>query len=253
MFIALDENKNRISIENVREEKRYYCPICGKQLIIRAKNSVAIKTHFSHKKGTDCDNFSHDMSEWHLNWQKQFPEKCREVVVSNGEEKHRADVLINGSVIEFQHSPITAEEIARRNRFYTSCGFKVVWVFDANNNIKNEYGETLDPAKCGEFDLCWKRAKRQFVVPMGPSVSVFIQYKTELSVKGLEGKQVDILLLLRSIEPKYIKYFSTKIGSRYYYLTPSNFVKEFVDFDKETLRVSSIIGEANKYQKQFIR
>ena len=45
---------------------------------------------------------------------------------------------MNNTVIEFQHSPIAAEEIAERNRFYTECGHKVVWVFDAEGKIKNK-------------------------------------------------------------------------------------------------------------------
>ena len=48
-----------------------------------------------------------------------------------------ADVLINGYVIEFQHSPISRDEIKERNEFYTNCGYKVIWVFDANDKIKN--------------------------------------------------------------------------------------------------------------------
>ena len=251
MFIALDIDKNRISVENAQKGVQYFCPVCGEPLIIRAKDSITIKTHFAHKKGADCDDYSHDMSEWHLNWQRQFPEECREVVVENGDEKHRADVLVNKTVIEFQHSPITAEEIARRNKFYTSCGYKMIWIFDAENQIKNQYEETLDPAKCREFYLCWKRAKQQFSVPMQPDVSVFIHYKSELSVSALNGQRIDILLLLRNIEPKDIRYFSTQIGNKYYYLTPKNLVRDFVDLKDDTIPASAIISEAIKYQKQI--
>lgn len=251
MFIALDSNKNRVSIENAEKGVQYFCPICGEPLIIRAKDSVAVKPHFAHKKGTDCDDFSHDMSEWHLNWQRQFPEECREVVVENQEEKHRADVLVNKTVIEFQHSPISAEEIARRNKFYISCGYKMIWVFDAENQIKNQYDETLDPARCREFDLCWKRAKQQFSIPMDSSVSVFIHYKTKLSIPELKGQQIDILLLLKGVEPKDIRYYSTQVGTKYYYLTPRNLVKEFItSLDENTAPVSLIVNEAIKYQRQ---
>ena len=81
MFIALDCDKNIVEIINATKEHKYYCPSCGEELIIRAKESVAVKPHFAHKKGTECDDFSHDMSEWHLTWQNQFPKECREVVV----------------------------------------------------------------------------------------------------------------------------------------------------------------------------
>lgn len=76
------------------------------------------------------------MSEWHRNWQNCFPKECQEVVMTNSQgETHRADVCINNFVIEFQHSTITAEEIEKRNIFYLSLGFNVIWVFDAKNKI----------------------------------------------------------------------------------------------------------------------
>ncbi len=252
MFIALDENNQRISIENAVKGGKYFCPACGEPLIVRAKDSVAVKTHFAHKKGTDCDDFTHDMSEWHLNWQKQFPEECREVVVENGEEKHRADVLIKNTVIEFQHSPITAEEIARRNKFYLSCGYGMIWVFDAENQIKNQYDDTLDPVKCREFDLCWKRAKQQFSIPMDNRVAVFIQYKTPVSLPQLNGEAIDIMLLLKTIEPKDIRFFSTRVDSKYYYLQPQNLVKQFYEEAGEgIIPVGAIINAASDYQKRL--
>ena len=260
MFIALNENKQRVNIDNAIKGGKYFCPACGEQLIVKAKDSMAIKAHFAHKKGTDCDDFTHDMSEWHLNWQKQFPEKCREVVVENSKEKHRADVLIKNTVIEFQHSPISADEIARRNDFYLSCGYQMVWVFDADGQIKNEYGESIDPAKCRENDFVWKRAKQQFSKPMDSRVTVYIHYKTELSVPELAGKQIGILLLLTSIDPKDITYFRTIIGfnengqinEKYFYILPANFVKQYYDsFDDKTIPVGTYISESKKYKKQI--
>lgn len=249
MFIAVDSNKNRVAIENATKDIQYFCPCCGEPLIIRAKDSVAVKAHFAHKKGTDCDSFTHDMSEWHLNWQKQFPEESREVVVEKDGEKHRADVLIKNTVIEFQHSPITADEIARRNRFYLSCGYEVVWVFDADGQVKNPYGNSIDPAI--EHYLCWKRAKQQFSITMDKRVSVFIQYKTPISSKELNGKPVDIMLLLNRVDPKDIDCYRTQIGNIYYYFQPINFIKQFCDSVNESVfSVGTIIHAVDEYQKR---
>ena len=78
MFIALDTNRNRISIENAIKGNQYFCPTCGEILTIRATESLAVKTHFAHKRGTICyDDWKHDMSEWHLSWQRQFPEQYK--------------------------------------------------------------------------------------------------------------------------------------------------------------------------------
>ncbi len=228
MFVAIDENKNKVSIESTEPGKHYYCPICREELIIKAKDSIAVKAHFAHKKGTDCDDFSHDMSEWHLNWQNKFPIENREVVIEKDGIKHRADVFIDNTVIEFQHSPITAEEIAKRNEFYLSCGYKVIWIFDAENQIKNEYGDSIDPSMCMYGGLCWKRPKRQFSNKMSQDVQVFLQYKAMLSDSPIKGQIEDVLILLDNVEPKEIHFFKTQISDGVYVnLRPDFFLKDF--------------------------
>ena len=142
MLSANKKTGERILIANAIKGEEYFCPICGEPLIVKAKSSEAVKPYFSHIKGTLCkDAWQYDMSEWHRAWQEKFPEECREVVLENNGIKHRADVFINNTVIEFQHSPITHEEILERNAFYLSCGYPVVWVFDAtapSYKIKNK-------------------------------------------------------------------------------------------------------------------
>lgn len=223
MFIALDANKNRISIENATKENQYFCPICGAPLTIRATDSLAVRTHFAHKRGTEClDNWTHDMSEWHLNWQQQFPVENREVVIEKNGVKHRADIFINNTVIEFQHSPITADEIAERNNFYLDCGYQVIWVFDATDKVKNTVGHSIDPMKCGENDLCWKRAKREFTAPTPPKVFTFVQYKTYISNSWRQTQEAEIMLLLKKNSPKNFSFIKT-----YRHMTRDNFLKGF--------------------------
>ena len=195
-----------------------------------------------HKKGTQClDGWSHDMSEWHRAWQEKFPEECREVVVEKNGVKHRADVLINNTVIEFQHSPITNEEILERNNFYLSCGYPVVWVFDATDKIKNEYSHSIDPMQCRPSDLCWKRAKQQFSVQFQKGVTVYLQYKTTISKKGYEGEVFDILLLLKEIDSKYFTFSPT-----YIYILQDNFLREYgVDTGRGAYSISQIRSHYN--------
>ena len=81
MFIAFNETDERIEIDNADPQKQYFCPVCGEPLIIRAKDSLAVRTHFAHKRGTQClddwNRYENYMSEWHYNWQHQFPKECR--------------------------------------------------------------------------------------------------------------------------------------------------------------------------------
>ena len=128
MFIGLNKENIKVDIVDANKNEEYFCPICNSKLQIK-DGQVNVK-HFAHISLKDCDDFTHDMSEWHREWQAQFPLKNREVVIEHNGEKHRADVLACGYVIEFQHSPISCEEFNRRNDFYIKAGKKVVWVFD---------------------------------------------------------------------------------------------------------------------------
>ena len=254
MFVSLDENNNRVFIENAVKGKKYYCPSCGEPLIVKATKSLAVRAYFSHKKGTDCDTFSHDMSDWHLDWQNRFPLENREIPMEKDGIKHRADVFINNTVIEFQHSPISAEEIAARNEFYLSLGYNMVWVFDAEARIKNEYGESIDPLNCRNGGLCWKRVKSQFANGMPQQVTVYLHYKTEVSIPQLNGQKIDILLLLTDVKPKCIAFFDTQVNDKYFYITIDNFLKEYgASINNDVMSVKDIVDCAQKYRQGLKR
>lgn len=239
MFVAKDKEGNRVTIEEAARGGEYFCPLCGDRVIVKAKESEAVSEHFAHKNKVECDSWrsvANVMSEWHRAWQNCFPKECREVVVQSGGVKHIADVLINNdTVIEFQHSPITAEEIAERNRFYTECGYKVVWVFDADGKIKNKNKsvDTIDPILCAETDLCWKRPKREFSIKMPENVTIYLQYRTSISNSQYSGQESDILLLVKSVDTKQIVFYETSFidydtkRKKGYYIIKDNFLKEY--------------------------
>lgn len=128
MYIANDDQNRRIHISETSKESKYYCPLCGYPVM--RKNGEVRAAHFAHMKGAECDDWHNEMSEWHRTWQEQFPIVNREIVIEKNGEKHRADVLINNTVIEFQHSSMTFEEFEIRNQFYNGAGYRVVWLFD---------------------------------------------------------------------------------------------------------------------------
>ena len=260
MFIALNANNEKVSIENADKICEYFCPVCNEKLSIKATNSLSVRPHFAHKKGTECiDTWRHDMSEWHYNWQCLFPEEFREVVVEKDGIKHRADVLINGCVIEFQHSPINATEIMERNIFYLNCGYNVIWVFDANGKIKNSFDKDgcIDPAKlkAGEH-LEWKRARAEFKDQTCKKVIYFIEYNTNISTNPPSNS--NIMLFLTELHPKEIKYLPTvfPVGDmlKYNYLIKDYFVRSFLP-KKDNDNVMSaldIIEKSLKYN-QFLQ
>lgn len=136
MYIGIDENNKIVHIDNSVAGKNYYCPVCREKLSARRGE---IKHHyFAHMPGSKCSDTwegQYDMSEWHRNWQNLFPSENQEVVVELGSIKHRADIMVGKTVIEFQHSRISRELFNKRNSFYHDLGYKVIWLFDISDEV----------------------------------------------------------------------------------------------------------------------
>ena len=158
MFFAIDSNGNRISVHDTEEKQEYFCPVCKSKLTIR-DGSINAK-HFAHIANTCLDDWNYDMSEWHHHKQSFFsPEFC-EVIVSNSKETHRADVLIDKTVIEFQHSPISADEFEKRTQFFINSGYRIAWVFDVTQQFESEAISCLDENNDNKF--LWKHPIKIF-------------------------------------------------------------------------------------------
>ena len=66
-------------------------------------------------------------SDWHREWKAAFPMSYREKTFFSTEQNcnHRADIYTPcGTTIEFQHSPISLEELQSREAFYPN----LVWI-----------------------------------------------------------------------------------------------------------------------------
>ena len=153
MFRANDFNGNTIFIDEANKDSKYFCPACNEPLILKIFGTK--KRHcFSHFPKTKCcDNWKYEpMSEWHLNWQNNFKKENREIWIKGENESHRADISINNTVIEFQHSRISNPEFNKRNQFYASCGKEIVWVFDMRNQISINNDGTFNWEKGNIFE-----------------------------------------------------------------------------------------------------
>jgi flagellar biosynthesis GTPase FlhF len=134
-----------------RKGERATCPCCGSVVI--AKCGEQKIWHWAHYKSEECDSWA-EMGEWHLNWQEQFPSDQREIVMNRDGILHRADVVSTGGVvIEFQHSPISWEEIEEREQFYQN----MIWVFDVTKAYNRGDLEVFN-AKSGCY-IQWIRPK----------------------------------------------------------------------------------------------
>lgn len=123
-----------------------------------------------------AEDLENSMSEWHCEWQNRFPEENQEIcfamdisdfdyykqaelfnmehkfnsqynealwhneTIENTKTKtieHRADIVFNHYVIEFQHSPMSRKEFNERTWFYTRFGYRMVWVFDVRDEVSS--------------------------------------------------------------------------------------------------------------------
>jgi hypothetical protein len=101
---------------------RGQCPGCD-GLVIPKCGSIK-RWHFAHSANIDCDPWYEGETDWHLDWKALFPKEFVEITIG----RHRADISLSGYVIEFQHSPISPEQLRERQAEYK----RVVWVFDAS-------------------------------------------------------------------------------------------------------------------------
>lgn len=124
MIFAL---KNGERIEPTPKDKAL-CPICNEEVIAKC-GSIKV-WHWSHRSLNDCDTWSEGETEWHKSWKDNFPKEQQEVVIG----KHRADVkLHSGMVVELQNSPISAEEIKEREKYYA----EMIWLLNGETLGKN--------------------------------------------------------------------------------------------------------------------
>jgi Competence protein len=133
MLIALRNNQRIIPTAT---GQRANCPECSTEVLSKC-GEINI-WHWAHVTTVNCDIWGEPEGEWHLNWKKDLPLDWVEVVMEQGECKHRADIrLPTGLVIELQHSPISVEDIHKREAFYQN----MIWIFDLSELPKSEESE----------------------------------------------------------------------------------------------------------------
>lgn len=204
MLVSLNKYGKRVSIDEAKDGESYFCPVCHQELILK-KGNIRVH-HFSHSPSLKCtDSWHYDMSEWHKWWQALFPLDNQEIAMEANDEKHRADVFINGTVIEFQHSPLSCDEFDERNRFYTGLGYKVVWIFDVRDEYQEERIYEI-PGKNNVFG--WDYAfhtLENYNPERDRKISIYLHF--EDYVYETDNKEHPCLYKIRWISPDGMKRF----------------------------------------------
>lgn len=185
MYFANDSKGTRVYIHDAIKGETYFCPICGQEVIQRKGNINAY--HYAHKTSCNelCDSWSYDMSEWHREWQSLFPKDNRETIIHFNGIKHRADVQIDKTVIEFQHSRISDEEFWKRNEFYTNAGYEVIWLFDMIEEYNLCHISPKEKAGHYKWNYYW-HIFEDFVPKDNKKIKVFFQF-TDKFTEGYCG------------------------------------------------------------------
>lgn len=132
-FALVDKEQIHIDLYT-KENGIPRCIPHGHELI--AVHSVHRRAHFRHKHASDTNGFP--MTEWHTEWQSNFP--ITELPFKNkaGQLKERrADIVLTDyqRIIEIQHSKIASGEVQERNRDYMLHNHTVTWIINAQNCI----------------------------------------------------------------------------------------------------------------------
>lgn len=163
MLFAVDYNDKKIHISNTQSNLQYYCPYCGVPLIV--KKGEIRQHHFAHSVNHRCTDSwerkdEYDMSEWHNEWQSCFPEENQEIKLALGDTKHRADIVVNRTVIEFQHSLLSPQSFDDRNNFYLNLNYKVTWMFDIRDLVED--GRITYESFDSGLEFSWTNPKKAF-------------------------------------------------------------------------------------------
>lgn len=124
-------------VDGVRQEPfpkaKGACQFCGKPTLSKCGTKVC--WHWAHARKGSCDPWWDNESEWHRDWKNHWPNEYQEIVhFDETGEKHIADVkLANGTVIEFQNSPMSLQELQSREQFYED----MIWVVNGRNLANN--------------------------------------------------------------------------------------------------------------------
>lgn len=131
LTIAHDYLNRRVHIDETASSLEYFCPVCGAPLV--TKKGEVRRHHFAHRPSHHCSDTwqgTYTDSEWHFGWQERYPRENRERTLELDQVRHRADIIVGRTVVEFQRSQLSPQSFNERNDFYGSLGYKVLWVYD---------------------------------------------------------------------------------------------------------------------------
>ncbi|HSJ37854.1 MAG TPA: competence protein CoiA family protein [Planococcus sp. (in: firmicutes)] len=196
ILIAKTENEKLIYLTGIysrqdlltmRSIHKFTCPDCGNTLFLKV-GDIKIP-HFAHKSHSDCESFSEPESSLHLQGKlllhqfftnKQFPVELEKYLPAI---RQRADLLVDGqTVIEFQCSPISANDVLRRSAAYTGMGLKPTWIF----GIKEKPADSIQIIRLMEYqkEMLIQEDRSKHLLLLNPEAGQFNYYSNLFHISG---------------------------------------------------------------------
>lgn len=130
MFVALDDNGDRLHAWDAGRDQRCTCPECQTDVVV--KRGRIVVPHFAHRPDSGCvygigESERHHEMKWQVG--TMFAEKKVRYEVRFAPLR-RADLVVGRWVVECQSSPLSIEEWEARTTFYNAAGSAVLWMWD---------------------------------------------------------------------------------------------------------------------------
>ncbi len=218
MLYAISDDQEKILAEKGR---RGSCPFCQRRVV--AKCGQINIHHWAHEINSDCPASGLE-TEWHLNWKSRFSSKY----VEHRFGKFIADVYLPKiTVIEFQNSSISVEDVLARNAFYRNP----IWIVNGM-----DFEERFSIRNRGEYLSFRFKHRRKTISRMMPNL--YIDFGTHLfRVK----KEYDEMRSGWGVKISYLDFFN-KFGDCY---ISDSFLK-VLEAEKEDIQISESMRLACK-------
>lgn len=129
-------NGTKIQIQDYKKENHDHshvitCVNDHELEFVEPKSEITyFRSYFRHKNTNDIKR--NGMTEWHKEWQSHFDNATE---VKYGERRCDAEIKDYNTILEFQHSYITEQEVYDRNQHYHKCEKNVIWIVDGKDSI----------------------------------------------------------------------------------------------------------------------
>ncbi|MFD2045355.1 competence protein CoiA [Ornithinibacillus salinisoli] len=136
---------SRSEIQELKKTKRFYCPTCNEEVIIKA--GTQIMPHFAHRSKVNCPANEGGEGAYHekgklllYHWlNKQGYNVLLEPYISSINQRPDILLMINAKkiAIEFQCARIPIDQVHKRNEGYRKANISPLWIIGANRFQRN--------------------------------------------------------------------------------------------------------------------